>query len=131
MDTNSITKLIENSPDAQRIFNAHIRQTEDSPIDGSRIRSLQYAKQRFDSLSKPMQRFVIWFDSLLTTALEIIAVRTGRPMERCKDLLEQVDEEALVLMAMLADRGDEAMAFTRFLILIDMKLLKSTTENDK
>ena len=80
----SIVNLVGNSDDIRRIFNKHCKATEDAAIAGGRVKNLSYAKQRYDSLSTPLGRFVMWLKTLITTAVEVVAVRKGRPQARAR-----------------------------------------------
>jgi hypothetical protein len=111
----SITKLIAHSTDIKNLFNARAAINEESAIDCSKIRDLNYAKNRFHSTQKPLGRFVLAFDALLATAVEIANRRAGTdPAKRAVRFLQSVTEEDLLTIALLADAGDESGAIVRF-----------------
>lgn len=107
--------LVQHSPDIQATFQKHVQAMSDCPINGRRIRNLQYAKHRFDSLSKPLGRFILLFGAVWATACELLVTRAGRkPAQRAKAFLNEITVEATVQLAMLADAGHEALVVTRF-----------------
>ena len=56
----SPTRMVENSPDIKRMFNGHATEIE-GEVEGRDTRNLQYCKSRFDSLQKPLSRFILVF----------------------------------------------------------------------
>ena len=73
-----------------------------------------YAKHRFDSLSKPLGRFILLFGGVWATACELLVTRAGRkPAQPAKAFLNEITVEATVQLAMLADAGHEALVVTR------------------
>lgn len=111
----SITKLIAYSTNIKALFNARAKINEESAIDCGKIRDLNYAKNRFQSTQKPLGRFVLAFDALLATAVEVANRRAGTdPAKRAVRFLQTVTEEDLLTIALLADAGDESGAIVRF-----------------
>lgn len=111
----SITKLIAYSTNIKALFNARAKINEESAIDCSKIRDLNYAKNRFHSTQKPLGRFVLAFDALLATAVEVANRRAGTdPAKVAVRFLQTVTEEDLLTIALLADAGDESGAIVRF-----------------
>ena len=70
----SIVHTIQNSPDITNTFQKHCAAITNCPVNGARIRNLQYSKHRFDSTSKPLGRFVMFFDAVWGTASELMAI---------------------------------------------------------
>lgn len=114
MGYQSITRLIENSDDIKRIFNKHVQKCR-CAIDGRRVRSMQLAKQRFDSTARPSARFVMWIEAVNATCIEVSAVRAGAPQVRANAFLEWITEARVVTMALIADASDDSLRVTRFL----------------
>jgi len=111
----SITKLIAYSSNIKALFNARAAINAESAIDCRKIRDLNYAKNRFHSTQKPLGRFVLAFDALLATAVEVANRRAGTdPAKRAVKFLQSVTEEDLLTIALLADAGDESGAIVRF-----------------
>ena len=110
----SVTRLVENSDDIKSIFNKYAQQAHNS-LDGRRVRSMQFSKERFDSTSKPAARIVLWFEALVATCIEVSTTRTGQPQNRANEFLAWVTESRLLTMALIADASDEALGVTRFL----------------
>lgn len=113
--TGSITKLIAHSTNFKALFNARASINEESAIDCRKIKDLNYAKNRFQSTQKPLGRFVLTFDALLATAVEIATRRAGtEPAKFAAAFLASVTEEDVLTLAMLADAGDKSSAIVRF-----------------
>ena len=104
----SVTRLVENSDDIKSIFNKYARQAHHN-IDGSRVRPMQFSKERFDSTSKPAARLILWFEALVATCIEVSTTRTGAPQTRANDFLSWITESRLLTMALIADASDEAL----------------------
>ena len=59
---------------------------------------------------------LLWLDAVICTAVEVARDRKGQPEgDKAMVFLDLLTEERLVVLAMLADAGDEAMALTRYL----------------
>ena len=110
----SITKLIAYSENFRAIFNERAKANDQSKIDCRRLKDLNHAKHRFQSTQKPLGRFVMAFDALLATAVEISVRRKDEPRKRAIAFLEGVTEEEFLTIAMLADAGDESAVVVRF-----------------
>ena len=110
----SITKLIAYSENFRVMFNERARANTESKIDCRRLKDLNHAKHRFQSTQKPLGRFVLTFDALIATAVEISVRRKNDPRKRAMDFLEGVTEEDYLTIAMLADAGDESATIVRF-----------------
>ena len=72
------------------------------------------AKHRIESLRKPRCRFVIFIDSLIATAEEVIATRSSN-VDCMWAFLSMLDEEEYLLCAMMCDATDEGMGLKGFL----------------
>ena len=68
-------KAIGNSEDVANRFHENVMHMESSPYVGARVRSLRYAKHRFDSTSRPLGRLVLLFDAVWATATELLITR--------------------------------------------------------
>ena len=109
----SIPNLLKWGPDLQRIFSKMCKQCESSPLNAARIRAMGYAKQRYNSKSKPSARIVLWFDACVAFCIEVQLVRTGKATSGAKRFLAFITEERYLTLAMLADAFDEAMLLVR------------------
>ena len=108
----SLTRTIANSPDIRQMFEH--RAALQAP-DARRVRDLQHAKARFQSTQKPLGRFVVYLPAMVATAHEVLARRTTSEVgNRAKEFLQNLDEDRIVTLAMLADAGDEAGMVVRF-----------------
>jgi len=115
MGKESIVHLTQHSPDFSHSFSNNVKRIADSPIACTRIQNLEFARQRFDSSSRPLGRFVLYFDAIWSTAAEIAAKRAGRaPAKRAVDFLSAVTVEEVLQLALLADAGHESLRVTRF-----------------
>ena len=112
--TTSITKLIADSDNVRTMFNERVRANDQSKIDCLRLKDLNHAKHRFQSTQRPLGRFVLTFDALLATAVEISVPRKNERRNLAMDFLEGVTEEDFLTIAMLADAGDESAVVVRF-----------------
>ena len=111
----SITKRIQNSEYYRGRFQKNVRMQTYSPTTTTYIRSLGSANHRFDSHAKPFARGVVFFDALVITAQQLQDERRTRPEGTdAKLFLEQLDEEAALTFAALADAGAESLSLTRF-----------------
>lgn len=72
------------------------------------MKDLGSAPHRHASTQKPLSRFILLLDAMLSTATEILISKTGKPQERCRAFLEQVNEEDLLYLSLLADAGCES-----------------------
>jgi len=103
----SIVNLIENSDNIKDKFSSLIQDIEGCPVKATRIRNLKMKKHRFDSLQRPLGRFVLFFDAVVELAVQLAMSRTGRPQEDAINFLDYIDEEKCIQLAMLADAADE------------------------
>ena len=111
----SIVHTIQNSPDIAHVYQRHCSLVQNCPINGSKVRNLQFAKHRFDSTSRPLGRFVLLFDAVWATATELMISRAGRtPAKVAREFLEDISAEHVFALALLADAGHEMMALTRY-----------------
>ena len=112
-DKTSFANMVKWSPDFQNKFHAWVQKMERSSLHGPRMRSLSYSKHRFNSTQKPLGRFVLLFEAIIMTALEINTARAGKKEgHAAADFLEFLSAERLVLVGMLADAGDECQQLT-------------------
>ncbi len=94
---NSFARFIANSPAFKELLNRRIKDDEDAPVDGTRIRDFQSAKQRFESTRKPAGRMVIFASATLAVALEIAIIRKGRrEAMRAQSFIDFFDERRRV-----------------------------------
>ena len=115
----SITNVIQHSPDLRQMFGGNVEQVHcDLPLSEAtlkRIRSLDYAAHRFESMCKPLCRFVLLLDSIWRTAADITVKRAGSvPAQRARMFLEGATAEGLLQLALLADASLQCMDVIRF-----------------
>ena len=81
-------------------------------------KNLAFAKQRFDSLAKPLARLVQHFDSALDVVTDILRERGRASPEHINAarLVDILDSEAMLQMGMLADCAELCLELTLFLL---------------
>jgi len=117
LDPGSPTRLIQYSSQFQQMFASNIRQTDPSlsavKIHGF-VKDLGFAAHRFESMQKPLSRIVLFFHAFLSTLVQIAWQRKNSDEGRsCIDFIEWLTLEKCVLVAMLADAGEENLQLTR------------------
>lgn len=111
----SLVKTIANSPDIRSIFDHRVTVfVNQSSVALRRVRDLQAAKQRFASTQKPLARLVLYLPAMIATAYEVQTRRSTDIGRRATGFLQNLSEEKLLALAMLADAGDVAMRVIRF-----------------
>lgn len=110
-DKHSITQIIHHSEVWRHEFQTFVAKQDEAVGVVTNVRA---AKHRHESAAKPRGRFVLNFDAFLQVALVIVADREGRGVrQHATRFLTDLDEEAALQVAMLADAADEALQFTR------------------
>lgn len=121
----SITALIKNSPDNRRIFQKRVRAVHKCPLKSRRIHDLQSASHRHSSLQKPLSRFCLLLDAILSTAQEVAEVRSDSNMRaRCYRFLTDLTAGDCMKLAMMADAGCESSILLR---QVDKQFVNLTT----
>ena len=117
----SACMLVEHSEVHKRTFQSYVdamhRIEINHPTGASaiRIRSLKACKVRFESCTKPMGRFVLYFQAIVSTLIKVRTTRVGRKEATAADgQLEFLDNERVLTVAMMADAGDEALQLCRY-----------------
>ena len=109
----SIVRLIQNSNEFRTWF--QLEKTKLERRVGAAASNFSYKGHRMDSTSKPLSRAVLNCFATVATAYKISQVRRGNPEAiAARHFLEWVDDERLVMLAMLADSGDDSIQLTRF-----------------
>ena len=98
----------------QDLFLHHQRERRTDPAQPI-IKNLAFAKQRFDSLAKPLARLAQHFDSALDVAADILRERGRATPEHVNaaQFVDVMDSEAMLQMGMLADCAEACMELTR------------------
>ncbi|CAE7822111.1 unnamed protein product [Symbiodinium sp. CCMP2592] len=115
----SMTHVIQHSPDLRHVFSENTCSVDSgTPLSQqtlNRMRCLDYAPHRFESKCKPLCRFVLVFESIWRTALDIMVRRAGtEPARKAQAFVEGADVESLLQLALLADAGLQSMELVRF-----------------
>lgn len=113
LSADSICSVIHNSPDLRHVFGQHV--SGDHGAEVQTIRNLGSSHNRFDSVSKPLGRFVTCFDSVWRTAQQICLSRQDtEPARKANNFLRHACVETLIQCAMLADAAHESIEVIRF-----------------
>jgi len=113
---NSLAKAIRYTRVFQDLIAHHQRERRTDPAQPI-IKNLAFAKQRFDSLAKPLARLVQHFDSALDVVTDILRERGRASPEHINAarFVDILDSEAMLQMGMLADCAELCLELTRFL----------------
>ena len=110
----SMINLIQWSHKLQKKFNEFCCEIEGDAIKGDRIRNMRHRKHRYESIQKPVGRFILFLDAILMVAQWVVVHRAGESEElHAIDFLLNVNEETLLSIAFCADAGDEGMKMIR------------------
>lgn len=83
---------------------------------GGKATGFHFAPHRFDSVQKPMARFILHLDALLSVAQRIVRDRKGEVEGKASGaFLAFMSNEVVLQIAMIADAGDEGATLMRFL----------------
>lgn len=113
-DSSSVVRMIQKSDVLSKKFHEYCQAANSAPVSSKHIKNLQFKKQRFDSVAKPLGRGILFFEALLATA--IWATVHLRGSDACKDaeaFLTWIDERRMILLAMAADCADSALGLVR------------------
>ncbi|CAE7547558.1 unnamed protein product [Symbiodinium sp. CCMP2592] len=108
----SMTALIQYSADLKHLFEVAVLSDDNAPFS---VRNLGWAAHRFDSMTRPLSRFIVLFDSIWACGIDVWNKRKGtRPGERAHSFLSESSAESLLQLAMLADGSAETLDLVRF-----------------
>jgi hypothetical protein len=81
---------------------------------GDRVRNLKAAKHRFESVSTPLGRMLLYLPAFLMTCQKMAEKRKkDKAGQLARQYLEDLTQEQLVQLALLADAGDEGLLLVR------------------
>ena len=118
--------VVEFSPEIKTWFERNVKATTNN-----NIKSLCFAKHRFNSTQKPMGRFCLYLQASITTLVQIFERRWPEPEAvAAKQMLVLMsdDGESLLTCAMMADCGDEFDKVLRFMDSENMEVADFKTE---
>ena len=113
----SVARVLKNSRPLASIFEAEVAKQERIAGVTSSVRNMSFAKQRFDSTSKPLGRCLLNLDAVISTMQIICNQRqsgSGEQKAAANFLTLISDARNLVLTGMLADACDECLVLTLF-----------------
>ncbi len=109
----SIVRLIQNSGEFRNWFLRNKTKLERRV--GKRVGNLSFRGHRMDSTSRPLGRAVMNCFAVVKTADMIARQRRGTVEGTAAlNFLRWLDSERVVMLAMMADSGDDALTLTRF-----------------
>lgn len=109
----SITSSIVHSPDLRAEWCGFVAEDKDSEVNT--VRFLGYSKDRFDSTTTSLSRFVLAFDSVWQVALHMQRARKGtEAAQRANDFFRHASVESLVQLAFMAEAAMESMHIVRY-----------------
>ena len=112
----SLVHRVQHSYVWKTYFQTNVAKQKDNPTSTRYIRSLSMAPHRWDSTSKPFCRVVVFLEAYLATCQQLADQKRGSAEGReAVAFLEQISEEELIMLGLLADSGEETIALTRFL----------------
>ena len=109
----SIAKLLQHSPEIQRIFR-DFAETSDSQVNHV-VRNFRAAAHRFESHAKPLGRTLLHLHACIRTALHLVQTRTDKASTKAKNWLLALTEEHCLQAAMMADAADSSLQLTRLM----------------
>ena len=113
----SVSRLLKTSRHLASIFELEVAKPERLARVTSSVRNMSFAKQRFDSTSKPLGRCLLNLDALTNTMHSISSQRPSGSVEYTTafKFLERISQERnLMLLGMLADASAACLVLTRF-----------------
>ena len=117
-DEQSLVRLLQTSDVFADLFrDVQTQELEVAPTAQPAVQNMSYAKQRFDSFFKPLQRLVRHFGAAILAAADFVAnrPRTDRPAQGAARALGVITNECALQLAMLADAAECSLRLTRFL----------------
>ena len=102
---NAITKAIQFSPVLKKWFAEANSRSDVRTRITTKVADFAWAKQRYDGITQPLGRFVIFIESLVAVANLTIGIRPNDPA--AIEFLSHLDNESYLQMAMMADATDE------------------------
>ena len=101
---NAFTKAIQFSPILKKWFTEANARSDVRTSISNRIADFAWAKQRYDGITTPLGRFVIYIEGLIATANLAISIRKDAA---AIEFVSNLDAESYLQMAMMADATDE------------------------
>ena len=113
--------LTERHSIIQRIENSHLHKDtlrkQCAALDekvSTHICNMRAAKHRFESWAKPLGRFSIYRNAVISTAEVITTTRPNTPeAEDANNFKQMINEEVCISIGMLADAADEGLILVR------------------
>ena len=112
----SMCRRIQHSEIFRAKFQNAVKNQRVNPTATRYIKSLSFVKPRFDSLSKPFSRGVLFFEAFLATTQEMSDSRKDKEEGKdANEFLATVTAEECITFGQLADAGEESIVLTRFM----------------
>ena len=120
LDPDSVAHTLQYSEQLFGMFQKELRRQQrpsSCKMLSSDMRNFSFAKQRFDSLAKPLSRCVWNLDAVISTCEKIRDIRGlgNKQGKGCHAFLQMLSPLTVILMGMMADANEECLALTRFM----------------
>ena len=113
----SMIQVISNSADFRCWFEGCVKTQSASQGTegfGDKVKNLRAAKHRFESVSTPLGRMLLYLPAFLMTRQKVAEKRKkDKAGQLARQYLEDLTQEQLAQLAMLADAGDEGLLLVR------------------
>ena len=125
----SMGQLVHHSHDLKKLYTDCVDATMEDAAASSRFGNLRCAKHRIETEVTPLSRSVLNLSAFILFAVKLGQIRRGEPQGRAADMfLETLCPELIVLLAMMADAGSEALHFIRAMDREGLSLADMTAE---
>ena len=114
MDTDGIVQQIHFSDVLRSMYAQNVRAMQFTPLWNEISDKFSAAKHRFDSWSMPFAKVCLTLDAVVRTAQSAHEERKNEKVgHAARTFLDLLSEEAVLLIGMLADAGEENLQLTR------------------
>ena len=109
-------EVLQNSGPLHAVLETNVAELADDETIGGIVHNVGMAKHRYSSIVKRLGRLVSKVLAILKTAETVRIKRAGKPEGKvAEQFLEELNEEGLIQLAMMADAADEAYILTCFM----------------
>ena len=119
----SMGQLVQNSHDLKMLFRQCVDETAGEAAVSTRFKNLRAAAHRFESKVTPLSRGVLSLSAYVLFATKLSVLRKGdKAGKAAAYFLDALSVELVVIWAMMADAGSEALNLIRFLDREDLPI---------
>ncbi|CAE7766372.1 unnamed protein product [Symbiodinium sp. CCMP2592] len=112
LSSDSMLQIVSKSFEFNGWFAEEIQRMEASPW-GKNCRNLKSAKHRFESHTIPIGRLLMYLPAFVNVVQRITETRGGKEAGKASQWLSRLTSQRILLLAMLADAGDEGLLLIR------------------